>query len=275
MNDDLLRRLGDLARTEEEEEQRRLDPRWDALAAGALPPAEVARLEAEARQTPEGRAAWEAFRPLDPGFRERLRSAARRQVGAPESAAAPPAPASERPGAAVLPWVPRRRRLAAAVVAMTAAVAAMLLVVLRPAPGPLPPYQLGFSGGERAVRGGPAGPSQGGEGVPVLRPGSRLELVLRPQRPVGGRVAVAAFRAGEGEVQPWPVPLEIAASGAVRVAGVVGEEIPLPPGEWDLILAVGRPRRLPDAAAIERALGDGPPGSGSWTAHRLRVRMEP
>src|SRR5262245_10241854 len=72
--DRLLKELAERARARAAREP---DPRWDALAAGTLPPEEVARLQEEARTSPEAAAAWELFRPLGVEFQARVVSRVR------------------------------------------------------------------------------------------------------------------------------------------------------------------------------------------------------
>ena len=67
-DDDLLRKLGEMARDEAESERARWDERWDRLAAGTLGAEEEAELRRLAVASPEAGEAYEAFRPLGAEF---------------------------------------------------------------------------------------------------------------------------------------------------------------------------------------------------------------
>ncbi|HEX9670359.1 MAG TPA: hypothetical protein VGC93_12875 [Thermoanaerobaculia bacterium] len=265
-DDELLRQLADLARQEEEEENRLpLDPRWDALAAGTLPPAEAEALRAEAEASPEKRAAYEAFAPLGEEFRERMVATARAGL-----APAAPAKSAAAPRSSPAPRLPldrRQRRLwlsgTAAAVVLAATV---VLVLLLPGLGsePLPPYAARLAGGTQEWRGGETEvPAAEAPAVPVFAPGNRLELLFRPERAVGGRLAVETFVSRDGGLVPWTAPVEISEHGAVRLEGVIGEEVRLPPGEATLVVAIGRAGSLPGAAALAARLRELPRRGGA------------
>ncbi len=267
-DDDLVSRLADLAREEEAAARRRLDPRWDRLAAGTLSTEEAAALREEAVASPEGAAALEAFAPLGEDFRARVAAAVEGEVAAarPEEKApgevrglVPRGEGRRRHRAALEDAGARARRRGGRRVLVGAAAAglaaAVVLAVLRPwaAVEPLPPYLASLSGATEEWRG--EAPPETTGGPPRFAPGNRLELVLTPERAVEGRPEVATFLARDGELAYWPVPFEVSDHGAVRIAGTVGEDLPLPPGESRLAVAVGRQgEALPGEAAISRAL---------------------
>jgi hypothetical protein len=151
----------------------------------------------------------------------------------------------------------RTRRLWLGASAAAAALAAALLVLLWPAPArePLPAYTARLAGGTQEWRAGEPEP-EGGEagGRANLAPGNALEIVLRPGESVAGRLAAETFLFRGGRLEPWPVPLQVSEHGAVRIAGRVGEEIPLPSGEIDLVIAIARPGSLPSARELEARL---------------------
>ena len=198
-DDELLRRVAELARQEEDDERERLDERWDALAAGTLPAAEAEGLRAAAEGSPEGRAALEAFAPLDEAFRSRVVETVRAEL-APVGPAAVPAPlrtdealpirpaetSSTRRPAAPLPIRSKQRRLWIGGAAAAALAAALAFVVLRPGPvtEPLPGYAPRLSGGTREWR-GPAPQPAPSRPAQVFAPGNRLELVLTPREEIG------------------------------------------------------------------------------------------
>jgi hypothetical protein len=252
-DDELLKELARVAR--EQKQDGKLDERWDGLSAGTLSDEERAELERLAAQSPEGKEAHEAFRPLDAAARERI-SARLEQELAP---ARPQAPA-ERREAKVLPFRRRGWQVASgAAVAAAAAVAAFVLLPAQKGP-PLPGYSLSLAGIQELR-------SDGAEAeVARLEPGSQLVLVLRPEQAVGGRVEVRAFLFRDGEGRAWTPPMEVSEDGAVRIRGRVEELLPLSPGEWTLAVAVGRPGEVPDEPReVEPFVrGAGTPAPTKW-----------
>jgi ferric-dicitrate binding protein FerR (iron transport regulator) len=255
MSDELLKELARVARERREEESR--EARWEGLAQGTLSEEERRELERLAGETPEAHAAYEAFRPLEPEARERI--VARLE--------------QEGTGAKVVPLASRRRVMARVVVpAALAAMAAGVLLVVLPVGGgaPVPEYALSFSG-EQAVR------SDAPEAEVVrLGPGSRFTLVLRPEQGVEGKVEARAFLVRPGEARAWSVPMEVSAEGAVRIQGRA-EELPVPPGEWTLAIAVGRPGALPDAPGEVRSLVEArrAPDSDAWRLLTRKLLLAP
>jgi hypothetical protein len=277
MNDETwLRELARVAREEQEAEKVRLDERWDRLSAGELSAEEEAELQALAAESEEGRQAYEAFRPLGPEFQARVVQALRAGA-APAAAPNPaPAPAAGKSGARrILPF-PRWHspRLAGWWAAAASAAAATLILLLRIFAGSpaLPVYAaLELNEGIQETRGEPA------RELPVFAPGSLLELTLRPETAAKGKIAVRGFLEGGGELRTWELPdPEVSEGGVVRIAGTVGREIEIEPGDWTVWLVVGRPRKLPDAAELQAHLARNRSQTRDWTARstRLRVRRE-
>ncbi|WP_438023404.1 hypothetical protein [Sorangium sp. So ce233] len=254
--------LAALARTAREEDVA-ADPRWDELAAGTLPAEQQTALRARSTAAPE---ALRAFEPLNDAERDAIEA---QVVAAMEKAvpAAKVAPAEAAPAAslrATAAAVPSRRRRVAVVLSAAASLAAVLaaLVVLRPARGPaLPAYALLLDGGEREERGGAPSP----DAAPRLGPGSRVELILRPELPVHGPIAIRGALVQRGRVvRAWSPPAEISPDGAVRIAGTREAVFPgVPDGAWDIIVAVGRAEALealpadPAAAAAREETAPG------------------
>jgi hypothetical protein len=234
-DDELLEGIRRAAR-----EKRHVD-RWEALAAGELSDAELAELEAQARDDPEVARALEAYRPLDSGARARIVERLERQLARPEAAREPRAPFWRR----FWVWAP----------ACAVAAAAAIVLLLWPAGLPdLPRYSLAVRGGVQAVRGDPAP-----EDLPRFEAGSTLEITLRPQRAVEGPVEARVFvEEGDG-VRRLGVTVEKSATGAVRLRARVGQELRLPDGVHRLVVAVGRPGGLPDAERVQRWLREGRP----------------
>lgn len=280
MNDDeLLRRLAETAREEERDERDRVDPRWDELAAGRLSAEDEAALRRRAEESMEEKQALEAFTPLGADFRARAVRAAREQIGPPAKPAEDAAAAD--PGPAVRPFrLPEReRRWPVRWAAAAALAAALLVLVLWPDAerGPLPGYQAMLTGTVRTER-GPGAEGAEGSAAPAwpetasFAPGNRFELVLRPESAIEGPLEVRTFRQTAGSLVPWPLPSEIAEGGAVRLAGTVGRDVELPPGESTLVAVVGRRGALPAADVLLARLGEsGHAGDRGWWAWRWRL----
>jgi hypothetical protein len=232
--DPLLRELGQLAREEKERSRARFDERWDRLAAGTLSPEEEAELRASADASPEGREAYEAFRPLGADFQSRLvdRLSSEIEAGAPT--------AEPRGRLLSFPRWQRTLRWAAGV-----AVAAAALVLFLRAPGssptsPLPVYVAELSGGIRTFRGG-EGPSTGRQ---VFHPGRRFQVVLRPATETEGRgLEAECFLVGGAEARRIETQAQVDPGGAVKIEGSIGRG--LQPGDWTLWAVVGRKGELP------------------------------
>ncbi|HSP78024.1 MAG TPA: hypothetical protein VLQ93_05820, partial [Myxococcaceae bacterium] len=230
MSDKLLEELGRVAR--ERQHAERLDPRWESLAEGELSDAEREELERLAREEPAAAEAYEAFRPLEAEIRERIVARVEQELASATAGS---------PSAQVVPLVrPRRTRVLLPMLSALAAAVALFVVASPGDVPPVPAYALSLSG-EQTVRSEVPGPE-----VARLGPGSRLELILRPEREVEGAVEVRAFLLRPGEARRWTPPMEHSPEGAVRIHGPVEELLPIPPGEWTLALAVGRPGTLPE-----------------------------
>lgn len=243
-DDEILTRLAETARQENEEENR-LDPRWEALAAGALPEADAEALCAETAESPAGRVRYAAFTPLGADFRSRMSEEVQQRV-------APPPPAALTP-----PVAPPRRHWRLGVAAAAALAATILLLVAQPWRKPLPPYAVRLSGGTEELR---AGEEAASGSTPVFAPGNSFELILTPEREMGEDLAVETFSMRRGEVSPWTAPFEVSSQGAVRISGVVGNEIRLSEGESTLLVVFGRRSSLPAAREL--------PGRGGPGCHR-------
>jgi hypothetical protein len=217
--DTLLEELAQVARDEDPLE----DPRWDALARGALTAEEEAELLAQAEGSAEKQRALEAFKPLDERARDRFTDQILASLGegsqtkphspplegsaevsgsalagsshaqgeaargAPEDARC--APEDARPASNVVPFRPKRRVISGLLAAAPlVAAAAAVFFFLRPVRSPaVPSYELMVAGGEQVQRSTPdAPPSE----VRRLGPGSSLTLTLRPATRVEGPVAV-------------------------------------------------------------------------------------
>jgi len=85
--------------------------------------------------------------------------------------------------------------------------------------------------------------------APVSLPAEgRFEMQLRPTTPVRGAVGARGFLLNGDDVRPWDPPLSVSMDGVVRIAGPVARLFAgIPPGTWEVAIAVGRPEFLPTA----------------------------
>jgi len=250
-DEELLQRLGDLARDEDAADP--LDARWDRLAADDLSAEERAELERLAEESEVAEAALGAFSPLDDELLDRI---AERVV--------------EERGARVIPF--RKRSLVrwgAVAVPLLAAAAVALLVVLPSGVAPLPDYGIEVGGGDRAVRSG--GPVPGG--TPRLSPTSHFDLVLRPSTAVVGPVEVAGWLLVAGGPTPLPLHGHLSEGGAARLGGGAVELFGAAPGEREIIIVVARPGLGPDEAALSSLLRSGTTRGEGWRLFRTRVQI--
>jgi hypothetical protein len=273
-DDDLLRRLAELARKEEDEQRR--ERRWEALAAGELSAEETEQLRREAGDSATAKAKHDAFSPLGPDFRARVVAAIRQEHEGDAEPQAPAPPPRVRDIGDRRPAAPPRRRGALRWAAAGLAAAALLAIALWPhGQPPLPGYAARLTGGVETMRapGEPEDPVATDGEPTVFAPGNAFELVLTPAEPVTGRLTVATFVTPAGGVpRPLTLPAELSEHGAVRLAGRVGSDVDLPAGASELLVAVGRPGRLPPPdTLVELLAGRHTTDGRGWVAWRLPV----
>jgi hypothetical protein len=238
MSEELMNAVAELIRDQRVVEQ------LERMAAGRLPPDELAELERRAADDPSLRAALALCRPPEPGFHDRLAQAARSSLGG-------PSPARR------LRW---RRSMTwwSSGAAVAAAAAALLLFVRGEAPADLPAYRLSIAGTSEYRAAQPAG-----RDLVELGAGGALELVLRPAVRVAEPVEAWFFAVDGDRVEPVSLALERDASGAMRATGTVGEWAARP----ILLVAIGRAGRAP-APADARARAAG----WRWIEQPIRLR---
>jgi hypothetical protein len=178
-----------------------------------------------------------------------------------------PAPALAR----VLPWRSRTaRRVAWVALAPLAAAALVVLAVYPRGPGPLPGYALTLTGGEQELRG--TDPSAG-RTRPRFGPDARVRLALHPATPVAGPMEVHVFLVAGGKARAIDARASVDA-GTVLIEGDARTLLRVPPGEWDLVVALGRPGQVPDTpAALEQSLGAGAMEAPGWRLFREPVEV--
>ncbi len=256
----LLKDLAHLARAREADGP---SPDWERLAAGELTPDEVEHLRREAETSPAAAAAWEAFRPLDATFRSELVARIRHEL--------PQAPTPARD------VVPLRRAPAWLRLGLWPALAAAsLLVYFQPwsRPEALPAYELRLSGALRSERSA-AAPDLS---APLrFARGNRFELLLTPATSARAAVEARAFVARGEQLELLALPsATLSDDGALRIVGVVGTNVDLPEGESTVLVVVGRPGTLPNAAELRARLAHGSPvRDPHWSAWKLRLQALP
>ena len=247
MNDDELLEET-IAHVRSSRKRRAHDERLDAFAEGRLDEAGVRALAPIEGDDLDDEI--EAFSPLSEEARGRIserllativsEKAANNVKGDNAVSAAPPEPR---------PVVVTLRRLTVAVSAL--ALAASLAFVLRgrtEAEAPLPKYEVAFVGGEQAWRGeAPEETNTADKAKHRFSHGERVRLSIRPGTTVSGPVEARIFLRRGDDVRPWPTAVDVSSAGAVRIAASPDTLPPGTEGEWELVVAIGRPQSLPTA----------------------------
>lgn len=241
-DDELMALLADEARLRDGDS----DPRWEELAEGTLSDAERDAFVAEQRTratTPEEHARIDAMlvalQPLDADEEERLVAAVSAAI-VPELAVRP---AAELP-ANVVPLAPRVRRnvwLGGAALALAAAAAILLVVRTGPA---LPSYGVEVSGGARVERGAEEATERFGFD-------DHLVVVLRPREQVEGAVVAHVHRVEGERLVRLDVPLDVSATGAVRLDARVGDLVSTP-GPAEIVITIAETPHAPEDPGVVR-----------------------
>lgn len=254
-NDELLKALGSAARDGEAADT--LDENWDRYSAGELTDEELAELVSRGDQPTH---AEQAFRPLDEDFRRKLASKAE-SVLAQQTEQAPSNTVS----------FPARPRRVLAPLALAASVVLGVALALRMLPGPqvqpLPGYSVTLQGGTQ-YRSDPS-PAE----TPVFRPSDRLELRLTPETAVEGAVGGIAIAPHPQNLNLFSdVQVEVAPTGAARVVARIGND----PGDYRLLVAIGRADALPDESELAAALAGRDRAAGpGWQAWGYAINVSP
>ncbi|MEM6794478.1 MAG: hypothetical protein AAF725_10890 [Acidobacteriota bacterium] len=243
----LLAELAEIERLDQTDES--MDPRWEALCEGRLSEEEVRALE---RETPaDERSSLEAFRPLSKDFQDdTVRRLEQMRAGDAERPAA--IHPLRRPATGSGRW-PRQLGLLAAVLVTVVGAAILGFGQLEKGPATaLPSYSVEWSGGAFEERDAePAGESAAE--VPRWRPGTELQLLLRPVTAVEGQIYAHAYLERGGETLPWPGPgPEIAPSGAVRLSATLPVDGAPVPGRWLVLVFLSKEPGAPAPEDVRR-----------------------
>jgi hypothetical protein len=105
--------------------------------------------------------------------------------------------------------------------------------------------------------------------------GGHFEIEVHPAGAVQGAVGARGFLLRGDDVRPWDPPFSVSRDGTVQIAGPVDEIFAgVPPGPWEVAVAVGRPELLPTApndVLRARRHTDRP---GGWHLVVERIRLE-
>ena len=87
-----------------------------------------------------------------------------------------------------------------------------------------------------------------------------------------GAVAARGFLLRGDEVQAWDPPFTVDRDGTIRLDGPVEALFAgVPPGPWDIAVAVGRPETLPTAPRDVLRARDAGAGDAAWRLVREHV----
>ncbi len=121
----------------------------------------------------------------------------------------------------------------------------------------------------------PAFALAGDGGVRTVRRGETFEMTVLPQAQAAGAIGARAFLVRGDEVRPWTAPYSVALDGTVTISGpceVLFDGVP--PGAWDVAIAVGRPETLPTAPRDILRAQDAGAGDAAWRLVRQRIAIE-
>jgi len=115
---------------------------------------------------------------------------------------------------------------------------------------------------------------EGDGGVTTVRHGELFVMTVRPLAPAAGAIGARAFLLRADEVRPWTAPYSVALDGTVTVSGPVDVLFEgVPPGEWEVAIAVGRPETLPTAPRDILRARDAGADDAAWRLVRQRIAI--
>lgn len=231
----LLDGLAEVAR--EERALEREDPELAARLKGELSAAAAAELEARIDPLDA-----ELFQPISAERKAELMNKVRAQLAA-SSPAASAAPAEN-----VVSLSRRRWPLFLAIAASALiAVFGARRFLSSPAASALPAYAMSISSGEQQQR-AHVPPEQ----IPVFAPNTTLQLILRPAREVEGAVELRGFlKRGERTIA-WSPPSTVDPGGSIIIEGQASELLRVEPGEWTIVIVLGRPDQAPSVTLEQK-----------------------
>jgi hypothetical protein len=239
---------GLIAEAREDQRARAPETPWQKLLEGRLSAEDEAYLRAQAAHDPEVARALEAYAPLAARVQERMLAAITNdasgiaRVRSITSASTPATAASTRASALSPRWF---------AIPLATAAGLLLWIATRKPIDDLPSYALAFETTAQDERSADA-PSPKAD--VKLRATTQVDLILRPHDSPKTPVAMRAISMQNGVARPWAPPSEVSATGVVRIRGKASELFPTPHGEYELLIAVGRPEALPSDADLAEIL---------------------
>lgn len=253
-NDKLLKTLGEHARRQAVEHV--LGDRWDAYCAGRLSEEELRQLHDQLPIVLDGEKIEEAFKPLSEEFREAMFTQSKRQAGTPVD--------EGEIEQNVTTLKPRRIFLVPAALAATllAALGVSLLLLSSKDFAPLPRYEAVLVGGTEFRS------QELTESERNFNQGEQLQLTFTPASRIDETIEGSAWLINGLAVQHLDqVDFEFAESGAVRLAGRIGQELPGAPGKYRLLVSIGLPKAALSAKdLVSRFEEEGQLSGQGWQA---------
>ena len=137
----------------------------------------------------------------------------------------------------------------------------MLVLRMQIQPPTIPPYRIA--------------PSASAGQEPELRPGDRFTLTLEPVGQLTGAITGRGFLLQGDQVRPFEPEFLVDRDGTIHVAGDVSKLFAgVPPGEWEVEIAVGRPETLPTSTRDVLRPRDADAGPAAWWLVRQRVHLD-
>lgn len=245
-DEELIGGLIDAAR-KPDSENARIDKEFDDLAASKLSKEQIKELSMKYKDSSQGALALDLFAPMSNRVRERIVQQLKSEVGAQKRQR------DKSPGIVIRlkSWMFEQKRILQLATSAAAVVVLMFVVWNPDAQWPaIPAYQMSLQGQIKAVRGAEHEITQPDE-LPRYKPGSILQVVLRPDRAVQGPVEVSVFIEKDGHLSPIDLPVEQDPQGSVRIFGKLGKDVHLPSGAITLWMCLSRPGEKPTPEQIQ------------------------
>ena len=251
---DFVEKLGQVARHDEAEQQKRFGDRWRRRTENALSQDELHDLQREAQASSRVGLDDEAFRPLGEDFHARIVDRF---------------PSSE-PSRRSSPWFsPRSSPWLAFAAGTVMAVVTLFWFVDPRTQDPtgrmmdMPHFTVEVQGEARGER-SPTRP--GATDLPVFVVGRPFHLTFRPDRELPAHFQHQLRLSRDGDRPTIWRAQDISPAGVVTVRGVLGDDIPLAPGSYTFTLIYGIAGALPE---LEETAAEDREGPG-WHSRSLR-----
>lgn len=272
----LLDQLSQAAREEAREDMHDFDDRWDRLAAGTLGEEEKDELLGLADASGKAYEAYQAFKPLGPAFQQSIAAAIVAQQAKERDADVPAEDGFLDPAVAAAPPPKKatQRSLLFGGFASAASLVMGALLVFQ-MQNPLSTYT-----GERP-RGGYTLRSNGPVGeefdrIPRFENSNAVNLIFKASVPPGTNIEARLYTFGaDSKLQLTPLLPAIDNDGSsVKFEPILGQDLVLSPGSWDLVVVISRPGKFPDDAALLEAVKINGRGDTYWQVLVTPIEVE-